>query len=290
MTDENIILKYNLQSFNDIFRKYDSIPINDDLNNKVNFFRNKYICFNPLHDPKKIFEKKKFNKKEIKTPKNKFHIIMHDFSNEETSKRQLIGFLNKLTSKNKETIFDKIKDIILNNNNNDNFFNLVLSYIRSHGCDIYVEILDLFDNEIRDKNINSLWNSYIENKEWLPPEYILKNNILHLDDQYDMYCDYTKWKKEVNNMNMLWIYLKKDIDYLVNDIYDFFEKYLNKINVGEINEYIVYKHVLDLLLEQISKISIHCDISNIVGKLKELDISLMENSTKFSIYNILDKK
>lgn len=292
MNDCNII-KYNINTFNDIMKLYCDDNISDVLLEKIKFLKDNFTCFNTPHDSKKIFEKKKFNKKDFKTPKNKVHIIMHEFDNDTVNKRHLIGYLNKLTIKNKEQLYPKIKEVI-NKNNNIEFINTVIAYIKSYGNELYINILDFFDENIKNKYLKDIWCSYIQNKEWIPPRYILEYDILHLENEYDMYCNYKKWKNEITNMNKLWMFLKKDIDGLLNDIYEFFEKYLKKHeDIGEyieIENYTVYKHVLDLLLEQICNILYFHKNENIIKNIEKLDVKLFENSTKFSIYNILDKK
>lgn len=286
------ILRYNIDTFNNIYKLYEKDHIKKCYIDKVHFLKTNYSCFNQSHDPKKIFEKKKLHKKDLKTQKNKFHIIMHDFSNETTNKRHLIGYLNKLTEKNKDVIYPKINEIILNNNNNE-FLNVILTYIKSNGCDLYIKIIENFDENTRNIFFNDKWNSYIENREWIPPDYIFHNDILTSDKEYDMYCKYKKWKKETFNMISLWIILRKDIGILLRNIFDFFELYLNrsdKISEKIGKSYIVYKHVLNLFLEQIIQILAYLENKSIIDKIKKLDEKQFESSTRFLIYNIIDKK
>lgn len=269
-------------------QKYDNVknaPSNEIITEKVNNLLKKYSCFNSIYDPKMIWEKKKYNKKENKQTKNRFHIIIPDFTDNSILKRQLTGHLNKLSSKNKTIIYEKINEIIISNNTEE-FFQLIWSYIKTDDNDLYFAILNFFEEEFLIKMINKMWDNYIENKEWIPPDYIMKNNILLLNDEYDMYCNYVKWKKEINIINSTWIKLKKNLDLLLNDILDIMIKYMN----NKLQNEIVYKHVIDIFLEQIYKITKHYNCPNIVKKVKDLDIKLFDNSSRFLIYNIIEKK
>jgi hypothetical protein len=278
MTDYDII-HYELSKFQEIYSSKSNQPIPDHLVEKVNYYKTNFSCFNSFYDPKMVWEKKKFNKKE-RQPKNRYHIIIHDFTDESMVKRQLIGYLNKLTVKNHEIIYTKLRDII-SLHNNEEFFLVVWSYIKTTDNELYLKIIDFFNHEMRDLEISKLWQSYIANKEWMPPKQILENDVLKSNNEYDMFCDYSKWKKEINNMNKAWIILKKDVDILLDNIFEFFCEYLSQSNI--------YKHILDILLEQIDKILRHHTNIDIINKVKQLDTSKFDNSTKFLIYNIIEK-
>jgi hypothetical protein len=269
-------------------QKYDNVknaPSNEIITEKVNNLLKKYSCFNSIYDPKMIWEKKKYNKKENKQNKNRFHIIIPDFTDNSILKRQLTGHLNKLSSKNKTVIYEKINEIIISNNTEE-YFQLIWSYIKTDDNDLYFDILNFFEEEFLSKMINKMWDNYIENKEWYPSDYIITNNILLLNDEYDMYCNYVKWKKEINIINSTWIKLNKNMDLLLNDILDTMIKYMN----NKLQNEIVYKHVIDIFLEQIYKITKHYNCPNVVKKVKDMDIKLFDNSSRFLIYNIIEKK
>jgi len=279
MSDYNII-RYDLQTFRDIYAHFSKQSLSDNLIEKANHYKKNFSCFNSFYNPKMVWEKKNFNKKE-KQPKNRYHIIIHDFTDESLVKRQLIGYLNKLTIKNHDVIYAKLKDIISTHNNVE-FFLVVWSYIKTADNELYLKILDFFDKNIVDVQIEKLWNSYIDNKEWMPTQQILENDVLKINDEYDMFCDYSKWKKEVQNINKAWIILKKDVDILLADIFEYFCEYMHQEKT--------YKHVFDILLEQIDKILKHHINLDIIEKVKILDINKFESSTKFLIYNIIEKK
>jgi hypothetical protein len=244
-----------------------------------------------------IWEKKLFNKKEKyainnvngnnsnsgANNKNRVHIIIPDFSDFSNTKRTLIGYLNKLTIKNKDVIQDKIKDII-HSNNTEEVFLIIWSYIKATESDnnIYVKLLEYFDTDFLNCTIDKLWESYKNNKEWLPPKYIFDNNLLLLNNEYELYCDYIKWKKGIHNLNTLWIkYKPDDIPHLLNDIYEYM--------MNCINDPAIHKYIIDIFMEQILKILKNYNDTSIIDKIKLLDIKTFESSTKFLIYNIIEK-
>lgn len=273
------IIKIDISYFQDRYNNIVDIP--ENIKNKVEELNNNYSCFKSYYDPKMIWVKKNFNKKEKIVPsKSRFHIIIPDFTDKSLLKRKLIGLLNKITTKNKNIIYDNIKEII-DSNNNDEIFEIIWEYLTLNENSLYTNILTFFDKSILDKNIDNKWNKYIELKEWDPPNTIYANNILLLNDEYDLYCDYIKWKKKINNVNNLWIKFKlEDIDTLLKVLFD------HTINI--LNDNKEYKHIIDIFLEQLFKILSITKTVEIIDKIKDIDISKFNNSTKFLIYNILD--
>jgi hypothetical protein len=115
--------------------------------------------------------------------KGRVHIIIPDFSDNSNTKRSLIGQLNKLTIKNKDVICEKIKNIIADNNTEEIFL-IILSYIRVYDGDnnLYIGLLEYFDSAFLKDMIDKRWNSYLQDKEWVPPKYIFENNLLLLNN------------------------------------------------------------------------------------------------------------
>ena len=273
------IIKIELSYFLDKYKNVESIP--ENIKNKVNELEKNYNCFNSLYDPKMIWVKKHFVKKEKNLQqRNKVHVIIPDFEQSSVLKRKLLGLLNKLTIVNKNNIYNKITQIIATEDN-DKTFDIIWDYILLNDNILYSNILSFYDNTFIQNKINTKWNNYIQNKEWKPPAYIYDNNILYLKDDYDIYCEYIKWKKNIMNITTIWLRFKLDsIDFLLNDIYNYI--------IEIIKENIVYKHILDIFLEQVFLIlSTHKNI-NIINNIKNIDINNFNNSTKFIIYNILD--
>lgn len=309
-----------------IFKSRYNIDVPEHILQKAEALKKSCSCFESLYDPKMIWEKKLYNKREksqhsqyqysqqyphsqhsqhyphsqqyvannaanvanAATNKGRFHIIIPDFSDNSNTKRALIGHLNKLTMKNRDVIYEKIKAII-DMNNTEELFLIICSYIKvtddvSDG-NLYIRLLDYFDSTFLNDMMNTLWDNYITKKEWIPPKYIFDNNLLLLNNEYELYCDYVKWKKGVHNTNIIWLkYKPQEIQRLLNDIYD----YLVEECIGNPR---IHKYIIDIFFEQILKIlkSSHTDKS-IVEKIKSLDIKSFDSSTKFLIYAIIENK
>lgn len=285
------VIKINLSVFKNIYNINNAVPI--AIINKADNLKKSCNCFNSLYDPKMIWEKKIFNKKEKNTGgyesatnvnnKGRVHIIIPDFSDSSNIKRTLIGYLNKLTQKNKDLIYEKIK-VIIDTNNTDEVFLIIWSYIKVSDCDnnMYIKLLEYFGGEFLNNSINKLWDSYLNNDEWKPPKYIYDNNLLLLNNEYELYCDYIKWKKGIHNINIIWIKYKHDeITQLLNNIHDYMIECINNPKI--------HKYIIDIFMEQILKILNKYNDPKIIDKIKLLDIKNFESSTKFLIYNILEK-
>jgi hypothetical protein len=275
------IIKIDIEQFKNEYNNITDIPGN--ILEKVSEIKSTYTCFNSFYDPKMIWAKKIYNNKDkYNKPKakNRFHIIIPEFSKTSEIKRSLIGYLNKLSHKNKENIYEKIREIINNNVMLDEIFNIILNYIKTSEDDIYCNILELFDKDYVALNIDKIWDNYLTNKEWNPPQYVYENNLLLLNDEYDLYCDYIKWKKNIHNMNKVWVKYKNDeLIVLLNNIYNHVEEIINED---------VHKYILDILLEQIYKLLSIKKYPEIIDKIKNIDIKNFDSSTKFFIYNIIE--
>ena len=273
------IIKIDIDYFQKRYDQIEEIP--DNIKNKANDLSENYNCFKSYYDPKMIWAKKVYNKKE-KTivPKNRFHIIIPDFTDNSLLKRKILGLLNKITTKNKLSLYDNIKEIIKTNDNHT-VIEIIWEYIKLNENDLYSNILSFFDKDFSDNYIDSKWKKYIELREWDPPKSFYDNNILLLNDEYDLYCDYVKWKKNVNNMNNIWLKFKfEEIQTLLYLLFNY--------TLFIIEENKVYKHIIDIYLEQILKILILTKTPDIINKIREIDNSNFNSSTKFIIYNILD--
>jgi hypothetical protein len=285
------VIKINLTVFINIYNINNAVPI--AIINKADNLKESCNCFNSLYDPKMIWEKKIFNKREKNTGgydtatnvnnKGRVHIIIPDFSDSSNIKRTLIGYLNKLTQKNKDLIYEKIK-VIIDSNNTDEVFLIIWSYIKVSDCDnnMYIKLLEYFGEEFLNSSINKLWDSYLNNDEWKPPKYIYDNNLLLLNNEYELYCDYIKWKKGIHNINIIWIkYKRGEISQLLNNIHDYMIECISNPKI--------HKYIIDIFMEQILKILNKYNDPKIIEKIKLLDIKSFESSTKFLIYNILEK-
>jgi len=299
-----------------VFQSRYNIDVPVNILNKAETLKKSCSCFESYYDPKMIWEKKLNNKKEkslyianstgaasgAASNKGRFHIIIPDFSDKSCIKRTLIGYLNKLTGKNKETIYSKIKDIITSESGGSgssggsgltDIFLSIWSYIKATDSidgenNIYIKLLEYFDTAFLSSNIDRLWDSYLNNKEWIPPKYIFDNNLLLLNNEYELYCDYIKWKKGVHNLNIIWIkYKPAEIPVLLNDIYG----YLTENCIGNPS---IHKYIIDIFIEQILKILNNYRNKSVaeamVEKMKLLDVKSFDSSTRFLIYNIIENK
>jgi len=287
------VIKIELSVFQN---RYNKVETPENIIKKADALRKSCSCFNSFYDPKMIWEKKLNNRKDkisqvssntgtVVNNKNRVHIIIPDFSDISNTKRSLIGYLNKLTIKNKAVISEKIKNII-DNNKTEEIFLIIWSYIKGTESDnnIYIRLLEYFDSVFLKNIINKLWNNYVNNKEWIPPKYIFDNNLLLLNNEYELYCDYIKWKKGIHNINIIWIkYKSEDVSLLLNNIYD----YIINNCIGNPN---IHKYIIDIFMEQILKILNNYKDKSIVDKIKLLDIKNFDSSTRFLIYNIIENK
>jgi hypothetical protein len=287
------VIKIELSVFQN---RYNKVETPENIIKKADVLRKSCSCFNSFYDPKMIWEKKLNNRKDkisqassnigtVVNNKNRVHIIIPDFSDISNTKRSLIGYLNKLTIKNKAVISEKIKNII-DNNKTEEIFLIIWSYIKGteSNNNIYIRLLEYFDSVFLKNIINKLWNNYVNNKEWIPPKYIFDNNLLLLNNEYELYCDYIKWKKGIHNINIIWIkYKSEDVSLLLNNIYD----YMINNCIGNPN---IHKYIIDIFMEQILKILNNYKDKSIVDKIKLLDIKNFDSSTKFLIYNIIENK
>jgi hypothetical protein len=300
------VVKINLS----VFQSRYNIDVPENILNKAETLRKSCSCFNSFYDPKMIWEKKLNNKKEKSlqianntaagvgassitgSNKGRFHIIIPDFSDTSCIKRTLIGYLNKLTSKNKDTIYDKIKVIIAGATGEaglTEIFLIVWSYIKATDSidgenNIYIKLLEYFDSAFLSVNIDRLCSSYLNNKEWIPPKFIFENNLLLLNNEYELYCDYIKWKKGIHNLNIIWIkYKPAEIPVLLDDIY----AYLTENCIGNPS---IHKYIIDIFIEQILKILNNYTYKPLVEKMRLLDVKSFDSSTRFLIYNIIENK
>lgn len=302
------VIKIDLSIFQN---RYNVVNVPDNILKKADALKKSCSCFDSFYDPKMIWEKKLYNKKEkhlqhqqhhpqqhtnyvangagacaTTSNKGRFHIIIPDFSDTSNTKRALIGYLNKLTTRNKEVIYEKIKGMI-DTNHTEELFLIIWSYIKiteSGNDNLYIKLLDYFDSAFLQVMLDKLWNNYIQQKEWIPPKFIFDNNLLLLNNEYELYCDYVKWKKGIHNINIIWVkYKHQDIPRLLDDIYD----YLTGECLGNPN---IHKYIIDIFMEQILKILNHYPYPSIVEKIRSLDIKTFDSSTKFLIYTIIENK
>ena len=263
--------------------------ISDNIVNKANELVNNYNCFVSNYDARSLWEKKKIiasNKN--KAPKARPHIIYIDFSDDAKCKKEFISYLNKLTDVNKDIIYNKISSFISQVNNDilNSLFDVLINFIKSSNNNIYIDVLYLFEKDYIETNITNYYNNYLKENEWLPK--LIKNNYKSIfdDENYDVYCEYVKLKKSTISMiKALCIILKK-----INKI-NIIEDIINNIFI-DLNNYILtsdYKHVNELLLDELSIIIDFLPKQKYINQVLSIDITNLDISTKFKITNIIDK-
>jgi len=286
-------IKLPIEKFFEIFEKKKNEEINENLGKKTSDLINNYNCFVSNYDAKSLWEKKKLmaQKKNSSNKiynRNKPRVLLIDFSDEMKCKKEFISYLNKLTDINKEVIYNKISLFIkeLNPAILATLFEVLLNFIKISSNNIYIDVLFLFDMDYINLNINNYLKSFIENREWLPKEIITDYKVLFNNNNYDMYCSYVKLKKHsLSIIKALMIILRRlndDNNYsslLLKEIYQDIINYLNNQN---------YKHILELLLDELLIIFEYLDNEEIIANLKTLDLNNFEYSTKFKIMKILD--
>jgi len=291
--DDKSNIKIDIEIFKKKLKEFenrDDLVISKSITNKYDELIKTYNCFNMKYDPKSVWEKKRHKTKNILYTKNKlytFTTVTKNNTINDTNTKNIIGFLNKITENNKIIILKSIEDIISENNyiENNVLLNIVFNYIEKKYDIIYINILKLFEK----KHSNIIYdyiNDYILLKKWLPYNYIISNNILD-DNLYNEYCDYIKWKKKEINYIKTFIYIINEekerytniYEILCDNIFDIFNNYLT-------DNY--YTYLLDYTLELLYLLLNETD-NNIINNLKKIDMTKIDNSTKFIIYNIIKK-
>jgi hypothetical protein len=286
------LIKHNLSIFKELYNK--DLELNDILLKKANELMTNYNCFISNYDAKSLWEKKKMiamrkTKIAYNTNRTKPRVILIDFSDDMKCKKEFTSFLNKLTDVNKDIIYSKIKLFIGDINDmkiKNMLFDVLINFIKASSNNIYIDVLFLFDNEFIEDNIKKYLEKFINKKEWIAEEIKIENKILYDNENYDKYCIYVKLKK--NSLSILKALLiilnrlkKKEII-----------KTISKEIIIDLNEYLKtknYKHIIELLLDELILIFDFYKDNEIIDNLKKLDLSNFEYSTKFKIIKIIER-
>jgi hypothetical protein len=286
------LIKHNLSIFKELYNK--DLELNDILLKKANELMTNYNCFISNYDAKSLWEKKKMiamrkTKIAYNTNRTKPRVILIDFSDDMKCKKEFTSFLNKLTDVNKDIIYSKIKLFIGDINDmkiKNMLFDVLINFIKASSNNIYIDVLFLFDNEYIEDNIKKYLEKFINKKEWIAEEIKIENKILYDNENYDKYCIYVKLKK--NSLSILKALLiilnrlkKKEII-----------KTISKEIIIDLNEYLKtknYKHIIELLLDELILIFDFYKDNEIINNLKKLDLNNYEYSTKFKIIKIIER-
>lgn len=283
------IIKVKYDTFLNILNTFNS-PISENIINKANELNDNYNCFSNNYDARSLWEKKKIIalNKSNKIQKPRHHIINIDFSDKAKCKKEFISYLNKLTDLNKDVIYSKITAFIkeLNNEILNSLFEILINFMKSSNNNIYIDVLYLFDSSYIDENISKYYLNYIENKEWLSIKIIEDYKFIFDENNYDEYCEYVKIKKSsLSLLKALSIILKKlnrnnDIEFIINKIFE--DLYIFQYKKE-------YKHITELLLDELSIIIDYIPKQEFINKIKNIDVTNLDTSTKFKITYILEK-
>jgi len=286
------LIKHKLSIFKELYNK--DLELNDILLKKANELMTNYNCFISNYDAKSLWEKKKMiamrkTKIAYNTNRTKPRVILIDFSDDMKCKKEFTSFLNKLTDVNKDIIYSKIKLFIGDINDmkiKNMLFDVLINFIKASSNNIYIDVLFLFDNEYIEDNIKKYLEKFINKKEWIAEEIKIENKILYDNENYDKYCIYVKLKK--NSLSILKALLiilnrlkKKEII-----------KTISKEIIIDLNEYLKtknYKHIIELLLDELILIFDFYKDNEIIDNLKKLDLNNYEYSTKFKIIKIIER-
>ena len=286
------LIKYNLSIFKELYDK--DLELNEILLKKASELTNNFNCFISNYDAKSLWEKKKLiamrkTKITYNPNRTKPRVILIDFSDDMKCKKEFTSYLNKLTDVNKEIIYSKISSFIGDISDikiKNMLFDVLINFIKASSNNIYIDVLFLFDNDFIDENIIKYLEKYINNKEWIAEEIKIENKILYHNDNYDKYCVYVKLKK--NSLSIL-----KALLIILNRLknYETIKKISREIII-ELNEYLKttnYKHIIELLLDELILVFDFYKDTEIINKLKNLDLNKFEYSTKFKLIKIIER-
>jgi len=286
------LIKYNLSNFKELYDK--DLELNDILLRKANELMTNYNCFISNYDAKSLWEKKKMiamrkTKIAYNPNRTKPRVILIDFSDDMKCKKEFTSFLNKLTDVNKDVIYSKITSFIRDINDmkiKNMLFDVLINFIKASSNNIYIDVLFLFDNEFIEDNIKKYLENFINNKEWIAEEIKIENKILYDNENYDKYCIYVKLKK--NSLSIL-----KALLIILNRLKkEEIIKTISKEIIVDLNEYLktkIYKHIIELLLDELILIFDFYKDNEIIDNLKKLDLNNFEYSTKFKIIKIIER-
>jgi hypothetical protein len=189
------------------------------------------------------------------------------------------GLLNKLSTKNSESIIEKIKIIIDNPEEyNNELLDILMSFIYKNIpilIDIFYKIFNFFDDNIIDTYIYKIWTSFILDKEWDIPEIYKTVDVFSSTYDYDLFCIFKIWNKKI----LAYIYFWK-IHNNITKINEIHTLIINQI-INYINTNTIYlRHMIDILLDEL--ILLNLDISK-NKKLRNIDLSTIPSSSKFKI-------
>lgn len=253
----------NLETFQEIYLE---INENFDIDNRI---------LEKINLIKEIIDKDVYVKPTQKTFVKHTSAFNCRFREEDTKKKTVTSFLNKLTSSNIETILAKLENSISEPYNTD--INNVIAFMRLDIKNIknYLKVLNIFPNDLVITQLDIIFNN--NSQYWITPDEYVINNVYKTECPEDLYQKFNKWKDSQLVLTELLLYYK-DIDFvsnIANNILQFVIK--NSL----IREYI------DPALEHLQILYQLLSNSNL-DTLSELD--KISSATKFKIETLKNKK
>ena len=295
MLNDNDIITIDISIFQKQLMSFNNVDISPNNLKKRQDLESSFSCFSNNHENKisDWIEKKPYHNKYWKdstrhcvAPKsnNRLHILPLNFTEEDKSKKKFTGFMNKLTESNTHTILPQIKQEILISSNKDTLYKIIWNFIENSSEKKYIQLLKYYDNEY---NVNH-FKKYISENQWYPSDIILNKNILKLtEDEYDIYCQYVKWKKQQINILKGWcmFWNKGENEEYFQILIDNVLTHLEPIVVNISKE---KKHILDYYLEYLCIIMNRNKYETYFERIQQMPITNLESSSKFLLKNLLE--
>lgn len=197
------------------------------------------------------------------------------FSREDKAKKELFSLLNKLTISNADKIIPKVSII----EPYEPLFYIVIDFIKSNKkyFELYIKVLNLFPKEWLSNKLHVVFNDNID--YWLIPANFINIDIYSNSCDYDMYCDYNKWKDSVLVLTLLYLYYEKKMEIVAKNIHKHIIKYLSSNKT-------YMRHLIDPYIEQLKLLHKWINVS----ELNQIQKYELPSSSKFKIMNLHEIK
>ena len=227
--------------------------------------KNKYQCFFETFDYQDIL----LEKKKTLISKTQLHLVNSDLSEKGKSIKIFRGFLNKITNENKESLILKIKTFIKSDSSH---FEILIEFIKKHRkfLDIYIEIIEMFNNEYVLNELNLYWIEFIDKKIWIVPTIYDDIDIYSNNCDYETFCNFNKWKDEICSYLELWIKYQSDkLNVIIESIINTFDIELKR-------------HIVDTMLEFLLILKKFISNESMII-FDNIDLARISSSTRFKI-------
>jgi hypothetical protein len=248
-------------------------------------FKKKFLNKKELIISDKIIEKVKFikniidndlYKKNEKPSTSSIYVSSFNckFKTEDIKKKKITSILNKISIDNIDKLLSKIE--ITEPFQDD--INIIIKFINNNRLNInlYIKILNLFPISLI---INTIDNIYNDNTNyWLIPNIYYDNNIYSNECNYDIYCEFIKWKNYSLSLSQLFLYYKSDEfnKNIVNSIISLINIDSNKSD----------RLILDSSIENLNIFKKIINIDTIKDIIK---FENLPSSSKFKLLEIIEK-